>query len=271
MSLSKKEIMDLEDSLPTISESYTRISKIEKYQLEQLYRKAIKFLKADKFQLNCVLDVGCGDGFILNWIDEQFFQNCNYIGVDFSRKKIEHAKSLYHHLKIEFIKADANNLPFQSDSFGKVLMLEAIEHFPNPQNIILELKRVLCKRGKLIITTPSAFGVKGTRIEILKRLLNPRKRQLPSSREKSLNVCGLDLPHRDFTEDEVISLMQSHFELRTLKTFQFSILYWAISTVPNINWFLIRMDNAIEKLHFLLPKIWGSKFLVVGEKIGCKI
>ena len=86
--------MDLEDCLPTISESYRRMSRIDKYHLEQIYYQSMKFLKEKTPRPNRILDAACGDAFVLNWLDGSVLQAGGYIGVDISRKKIKQAREL---------------------------------------------------------------------------------------------------------------------------------------------------------------------------------
>jgi len=55
------------------------------------------------------------------------------------------------------ILGDAYFLPFTNGSFEIVLCTEVLEHLTEPQKAIDEIKRVLKKRGKLILTTRFLF------------------------------------------------------------------------------------------------------------------
>ena len=49
------------------------------------------------------------------------------------------------------ICADANNLPFKSNSFPFVLIYETLHHFPDPKPVLTEIKRVLAPGGLCLI------------------------------------------------------------------------------------------------------------------------
>ncbi len=58
--------------------------------------------------------------------------------------------------------APAENLPFASNSFGRILMVDAFHHVHNQENVVSELWRVLALDGKIIIVEPDIqrWGVK---------------------------------------------------------------------------------------------------------------
>jgi|TARA_Y100000310_G_scaffold307060_1_gene348845 ubiquinone/menaquinone biosynthesis C-methylase UbiE len=84
------------------------------------------------------LEIGCGCGEILNYIKSEI--SMKYIGVDINEKIIKEAKSNYS--GIDFYVADGSDLPFEDSSFDIVLLLEVLEHIPNVEDMINEVKRV---------------------------------------------------------------------------------------------------------------------------------
>jgi trans-aconitate 2-methyltransferase len=58
-----------------------------------------------------VLDIGCGDGKVTNWIAENFTENM-VIGIDISETMIQFASSHYLAQNLNFFQADAAMLPF---------------------------------------------------------------------------------------------------------------------------------------------------------------
>ena len=91
-----------------------------------------------------ILDVGCGAGHLaiplLNY-------GANVIGMDISRYNIRHIKNLGKHLEI--VIADAERLPFRNTSFDKVFAFGVLEHLPNPERALNEIRRCLGDEGKL--------------------------------------------------------------------------------------------------------------------------
>lgn len=95
-----------------------------------------------------LLDVGCGTGEVLNRIatDSQ-----KYYGLDISQNMLEKAKNKDNASNVTYILGDSEFLPFEDASFDMVTCVESFHHYPNPQNVMKEFKRVLRPRGCLII------------------------------------------------------------------------------------------------------------------------
>lgn len=99
-------------------------------------------------QGNNVLDVGCGNGLLLS----KLLSNCTACsGVDYSKAMIEEAKKLLP--QGDFYQAEANNLPFQTHQFDRVLSYSIFHYFPSYDyalSVIKEMMRV-CKPGGVIL------------------------------------------------------------------------------------------------------------------------
>lgn len=113
-------------------------------------RLARNIAEAIKFE-NC-LDVGCASGYMVSEISK-VFPHAKYFGVDIYDKAIAYAKKVYPHIKFKIASAD--KLPFKDQSFDLVLFYETIEHVEEPDKCLQEIKRVLKKEGKLILTMDS--------------------------------------------------------------------------------------------------------------------
>lgn len=69
-----------------------------------------------------------------------------------SLKKAGHFARIFKLKKIPLLVcADANNLPFKSNSFPFIFVYESLHHFPHPQPVLKEIKRVLAPGGILLI------------------------------------------------------------------------------------------------------------------------
>jgi SAM-dependent methyltransferase len=57
---------------------------------------------------------------------------------------------------IEIVGLDLENegLPFESNTFELVMLLEVIEHVRNKRHVLCEIYRVLTQDGRLLVTTP---------------------------------------------------------------------------------------------------------------------
>ena len=95
-----------------------------------------------------VLDIGCGDGRILNKLVAQY--RVRGFGADISSNQLrENLKnnpfghSYYH--------ADAEKLPFQDNTFDFVICLDVLEHLSSPRECISEICRTLKQGGKALV------------------------------------------------------------------------------------------------------------------------
>lgn len=91
-----------------------------------------------------ILDVGCGAGHLAIPLLKY---SANIIGVDISRDNIYHTKNLSENLEI--VIADTERLPFRNASFTKVFSFGVLEHLPNPQVALKEIRRCLRYGGEL--------------------------------------------------------------------------------------------------------------------------
>jgi SAM-dependent methyltransferase len=96
-----------------------------------------------------VLDVGCAEAHPRHLLPE----GARYIGVDY----FVTAKDWYGTRPDVF--ADARALPFSRDSVDHALLLDVLEHIPDPDLCIAELSRVLKVGGSLTIQVPFLYPV----------------------------------------------------------------------------------------------------------------
>lgn len=99
-----------------------------------------------------VLDVGCSSA-ILTAAVAKTLPESSVTGLDSYSAAIDFARKKYPH--ITFVVADAHNLPFGDKIFDLVICTETLEHVSNPQKSLLEMKRVLGKNGRAIISMDS--------------------------------------------------------------------------------------------------------------------
>jgi SAM-dependent methyltransferase len=99
-----------------------------------------------------VLDVGCGDAFLMAAIHER----CETIvGIDPEPRAVELAtKLLAGYKNCRVFQGDCYHIPFENASFDVVVLTDVIEHLAQPQEALMEIRRVLTPEGVLILTTP---------------------------------------------------------------------------------------------------------------------
>ena len=94
-----------------------------------------------------VLDVACGPGYV-SAATKQL--GAIPTGIDFSEKMVSIAERMFP--GIRFTQGDAHGLPFEDDSFDRVLMNFGLLHVSNPEMACSEACRVLKRGGKFGFT-----------------------------------------------------------------------------------------------------------------------
>ena len=98
-----------------------------------------------------VLEVGCGNG---RSIFDILSVTKNITGIDHDQKLIDDAKKIFsQYPSINFLKAEATDLPFDDQIFDFVICMTTFANFADNKFIILdEMKRVLKNSGHIIIS-----------------------------------------------------------------------------------------------------------------------
>ena len=104
----------------------------------------IKNLKIDS-----LLDVGCGTGYITKKL-KIYPSTC--IGCDIDMSRIKLARE-YIGPDVPLVVANAIKLPFKSSTFNMVTAMELLEHVPDTEALLKEIKRV--SKDYVLITVPN--------------------------------------------------------------------------------------------------------------------
>lgn len=96
-----------------------------------------------------LLDVGCGTGPMIELLAKEL-PGKNYTGLDLTPRMIEVANQK----GIDgshFVVGDAEDLPFDDESFDVVICANSFHHYPRPQRFFDEVARVLRPGGRLVL------------------------------------------------------------------------------------------------------------------------
>jgi len=105
-----------------------------------------------------VADLGCGTGTTALMLDREF--GLKVSGVDLSAANIERAidRTDTSSTTVRFIKADAQELPFEDNELDGILAECSFSLFADQAAVLAEIKRVLKPGGKLAITDMAIGG-----------------------------------------------------------------------------------------------------------------
>lgn len=114
------------------------------------------FLKEKQIR---ILDFGCGDGTMTNFVKHQFTK-AHMFGVDPSPKSIEEAKTQFKEIDFSINSDELPRLNFPSDHFELIFTAGVFHHIPfhMHQSYLDEMARVLKTNGHLVIFELNPFN-----------------------------------------------------------------------------------------------------------------
>ena len=173
-------------------------------------KKEFKII-ADLVEKNTrVLDVGCGDGTLM-----EFLKNNKHIdirGIEISKNKVQ--KCIEKGLTVIEGDAEKELAQFPDSSFDYVILSQTLQAFLDPEKVISELLRI----GKKAIVTIPNFGYWKVRLHLLIKGSMPITRMLPDEwyNTPNIHMCTIK-DFFNFCSDRKINLYKS-IALQNLKS-----------------------------------------------------
>ena len=196
---------------------------VQKFRLFRVH--FIQKQLSDNIENIKVLDIGCGRGAEL--------QALNQIG--WECYGTEHSIEDLNHLTEKgitiFNEKELNNCKFLKGKFNVITLWHALEHVVNPNDLLLEIHRILTKRGTLIVEVPN-FGSLQARLNRSKWIYTEAPRHLYHYTIQSLTKLIKD----------------KSFKIKSVSTR--SIEFGPIGFVTNLFNLLISEKNLLFKLLF---------------------
>lgn len=119
---------------------------------ESLYKNmwVEKVLINEECENSKLLDIACGAGYLSNYFSKAGY---NVSGVDISQSSLDIAKKYDESNRVDYSFGDAKKLPYPSNSFDVVCIMDFLEHTEDPDGVINEASRVLRPGGLLFYNT----------------------------------------------------------------------------------------------------------------------
>lgn len=100
------------------------------------------------FPHQAILDVGCGTGNLLSMVPRE--TGTKLYGIDLSPEMVKLARAKLGP-EVELKTGDSEHLPWAAGFFDLVYSTDSFHHYPQPERVLQEMKRVLKQNGHLII------------------------------------------------------------------------------------------------------------------------
>ena len=137
-----------------------------------------------------VLDVGCGDGSLMNHLIQE--KNIEARGLELKKENV--TKCIYKGLSVIEGNAETELHQFPNQSFDFVILSQTLQAFYNPEKVLKDLLRI----GKSVIISIPNFGYWKVRTSLLFFGKMPVTKTLPNSwyNTPNLHMCTIkDLFH----------------------------------------------------------------------------
>ena len=132
-----------------------------------------------------VLDVGCGDGSLMNFLEKE--KNIEVRGLELSQENVQHC--IHKGLPVIQGNAETELHQFPDQSFDYVVLSQTLQAFINPEKVLKELLRI----GKSVIISIPNFGYWKVRTSLLFFGKMPITKTLPNSwfNTPNLHMCTI--------------------------------------------------------------------------------
>ena len=149
-----------------------------------------------------VLDVGCGDGTLMNYLKAN--KEIDIRGIEISKNNSQ--KCVSRGLTVIEGDAEKDLTQFPDSSFDLVILSQTLQAFLNPETVIQELLRI----GKKAIVTVPNFGFWKVRLHLLIKGTMPITKNLPDEwyNTPNLHMCTIK-DFYNFCHDRKIKLDKS--------------------------------------------------------------
>ena len=132
-----------------------------------------------------VLDVGCGDGSLMNFLVKE--KNIEVRGLELEKNNVQ--ECIYKGLPVIQGNAETELYQFPNQSFDYVVLSQTLQAFYNPYKVLKELLRI----GKFVIVSIPNFGYWKVRTSLLFFGKMPMTKTLPYSwhNTPNLHMCSI--------------------------------------------------------------------------------
>lgn len=160
--------MEDEEKIKKVKEVYDKVADAySKYwdndwSDKEIIDKFISLLKSN----SKILDIGCGTGYITNYLKEN---NLSPIGIDISKEMLKVAKSNYPSVHFKECSASDIDVEFNENEFDGIMAFYVLFYIPKVelQKVLVKIKKILKPNAPLILVIREGNGENFVKVPLL--------------------------------------------------------------------------------------------------------
>jgi ubiquinone/menaquinone biosynthesis C-methylase UbiE len=250
-----------------VSEAYDRLFSFNRDVTEIERERIINTVNLIPDESNSILEVGCGDGRIIDSLLNKYPDVC---GLDISDEALKHVKSPH-------VKGSLEELPFPENSYDTVICCEVLEHLPYSiyKKALKEIERVA--KDYIIISVPYKENIESGMIKCPKCGCSFHMwRHLRSFDEKKLGELFKNFKVDKSQKQLLEQIYFQDFIIKIGKSLRNVTQFPETSLCPQCYYSLEKGSNTVEKdintskkslLAKIMPKKEGSGFVITSYKV----
>ena len=131
----------VQEVFSNIAKNYDLMNDLMSFGTHRLWKKELIDMMNIQVE-DRIIDVGSGTGDLISLILSKQIISKIY-SIDLNNDMLKYGRKRFKSKKVEFIKANAENLPFESDYFDKYIISFCLRNVTNIKKALLEAYRVL--------------------------------------------------------------------------------------------------------------------------------
>lgn len=133
-----------------IAPTYDKLNHLFTMKMDLKWRREIvNYLQSKKYKVNIILDLASGTGDLTSELLR--LNPAKIFAVDFSQQMLDIQHSKIADKRLELVRADASEMPFENNYFDIVTIGFGIRNFEELEKCLKEIHRVLKSGGKFMV------------------------------------------------------------------------------------------------------------------------
>ena len=141
----KEKTSLVQDVFTDVAKNYDKMNDLMSFGAHRLWKsELINFMNIQK--TDKIIDVGSGTGDLVNLLLKKNLIDSIY-SVDLNAEMLNYGKKKFINKKVKFIEANAESLPFETDSFDKYIISFCLRNVTDIRKVLLESYRIIKPGG----------------------------------------------------------------------------------------------------------------------------